>query len=82
MPKKIEGVECFYGEEGLALLLKQTDILICLLPLTATTKGLMGQKSLSLLPLGASLINFARGLIIDDDALLSKLDCGALSYAV
>ena len=45
-------------------------------------KRINGQKSLSLLPLGASLINFAPGLITDDDALLSKLDCGALSYAV
>ena len=80
--KKIEGVECFYGAEGLALLLKQTDILVCLLPLTAETKGLMGQENLSLLPVGASLINFARGLIIDDDALLMKLEQGDLSHAV
>ena len=80
--KEIKGIECFHGKEGLAVLLKQTDILICLLPLTAATKGLLGQENLSLLPIGASLINFARGLIIDDEALQSKLSTGAISHAV
>ena len=81
-PKQIQGIECFHGEDGLALLLKQTDILVCLLPLTVATKGLLGQQNLSLLPIGASLINFARGLIIDDDALLMKLEQGDLCHAV
>jgi glyoxylate/hydroxypyruvate reductase A len=81
-PKQVEGMECFHGEDGLALLLKQTDILVCLLPLTMETKGLLGKHNLSLLPLGASLINFARGLIIDDEALLARLDQGDLSHAV
>lgn len=80
--KQIEGVECFHGEEGLALLLKQTDILVCLLPLTSETKGLLGERHLSLLPIGASLINFARGPIIDDEVLLNKLECNELSHAV
>lgn len=80
--KQIEDIECFHGEDGLALLLKQTDILVCLLPLTAETKGLLGQQNLSFLPVGASLINFARGPIIDDDALLRKLESGEVSHAV
>lgn len=80
--KQIESIECFHGEDGLALLLKQTDILVCLLPLTAETKGLLGKQNLSLLPVGASLINFARGPIIVDDALLSKLESGEVSHAV
>ncbi|NVK73587.1 MAG: glyoxylate/hydroxypyruvate reductase A [Oceanospirillaceae bacterium] len=81
-PKQIDGVECFYGEGGLTHLLKQTDILVCLLPLTKETQGLMGQQNLSLLPVGASLINFARGPVIDDEALLKKLETGDMSHAV
>jgi glyoxylate/hydroxypyruvate reductase A len=81
-PKQVAGVECFYGDEGLIPLLRQSDILVCLLPLTIETKGLLNDQKLSCLPIGASLINFARGLIIDDAALLAKLEQGDLSHAV
>ncbi|ETX10804.1 2-hydroxyacid dehydrogenase [Marinomonas ushuaiensis DSM 15871] len=80
--KHIEGIHCFHGDEGLASLLKQSDILVCLLPLTPQTKGLLNHQTLSYLPTGASLINFARGPIIDDDALLKKLDEQLISHAV
>ena len=80
--KHIEGVECWCGDEGLVSLLSQSDIIVCLLPLTPETKGLLNRETLSYLPVGSSLINFARGAIIDDDALLLQLDCAALSYAV
>ena len=81
-PKCLDGIECFHGESGLTDLLKQTDILVCLLPLTTQTRGLLGQENLSLLPAGASLINFARGPIIDDEVLIRKLATGDLSHAV
>lgn len=80
--KHIEGVECWCGDEGLVSLLSQSDIIVCLLPLTPETKGLLNRETLSHLPVGSSLINFARGAIIDDDALLLQLDCAALSHAV
>jgi len=80
--KNIDGVHCYHGDEGLALLLKQSDILVCLLPLTVQTKGLLNHQTLSYLPAGASLINFARGPIIDDDALLKKLEQQLISHAV
>lgn len=81
-PKCLDGIECFHGESGLTDLLKQTDILVCLLPLTTQTRGLLGHENLSFLPVGASLINFARGPIIDDEVLLRKLAAGDLSHAV
>ncbi|MBJ7536707.1 2-hydroxyacid dehydrogenase [Marinomonas transparens] len=80
--KLVAGVQCFHGEDGLGQLLSQSDILICLLPLTPQTKGLLGEKNLSLLPFGAGLINFARGPIIDDLALLDALEQGHVSHAV
>lgn len=81
-PKQIDGISCFYGEDGLASLLSQSDILVCLLPLTPDTTGLLNEQSLSHLPEGASVINFARGPIIDDQALLAKLEKRHISHAV
>ena len=63
-------------------MLAQTDILICLLPLTPQTKGLLDARRLSWLPSGASLINFARGPIVKDEDLRDALDQGHLSRAV
>jgi glyoxylate/hydroxypyruvate reductase A len=80
--KKIDGITCFHGDDGLTSLLGQSDILVCLLPLTMETKGLLNQQTLSRLPEGARLINFARGPIIDDDALLVMLDENHIDHAV
>ena len=79
---ELEGVKCFSGAEGVNQLLAETDILICLLPLTKDTQQLLNDKSLGLLPKGASIINFARGPIIDEEALLSHLESGHIEHAV
>ncbi|MCB5160839.1 2-hydroxyacid dehydrogenase [Marinomonas algarum] len=81
-PKHLDGVECFSGEQGLRLMLQQSDILVCLLPLTKQTQGLLNATRLALLPDHASLINFARGAVVDDAALLAELDSGRLKHAV
>jgi len=78
----IQGVKCFSSAIGLQKMLKETDILICLLPLTDETDSLLNYKNLGLLPHGASLINFSRGQIVDDNALLQHLDSGHLKHAV
>lgn len=75
-------VPCEHGEAGLAALLPDTDVLVLLLPLTDDTRGLIDGGRLAQLPAGASLINFARGALIDDDALLAALDAGYLEHAV
>jgi glyoxylate/hydroxypyruvate reductase A len=64
---EIEGVTCLSGEEGF------NDLL---------ARHLLDDKRLGLLPRGASLINFARGQIIDEGALLSHLATGQISHAV
>ena len=81
-PTSIAGVDTYDGEDGLAAVLRRSTILICLLPLTNQTCGLLSNEALTLLPKGASLINFARGPIVDTDALLRHLNCGHLSHAV
>lgn len=78
----ITGIKSFFGAKGLQEILKQTDILICLLPLTNETDSLLNDKNLALLPRGASLINFSRGQIIDDNALLQHLESKHLAHAV
>ncbi|RWX74956.1 glyoxylate/hydroxypyruvate reductase A [Neorhizobium lilium] len=80
--KSLEGVETFHGEQGLDLLLSRSEILVCLLPLTGETKGLLNGTRLSMLPKGASLINFARGPIVVTDALIAALSSSAMKHAV
>jgi len=78
----LEGVQTFAGADQLRLVLQQSDIVVCLLPLTPGTCGLLNQETLGHLPVGASLVNFARGAIVDDTALRRALDAGRLHHAV
>lgn len=80
--KRIEQVCCLFGDDGLEQILEQSDILVCLLPLTSTTEGLLGSDNLAKIKPGAQLINFARGKIIDEDALLYELNTGRIKHAV
>ncbi|MCV2403873.1 glyoxylate/hydroxypyruvate reductase A [Marinomonas sp. C2222] len=81
-PKSIKGLTSHYGDDGLITLLSQSDILICLLPLTRETTHILNAEKFSYLPEGASIINFARGPLIDDKALIEKLETRHLSHAV
>lgn len=71
----------FTGMEGLPSFLQQTDILICLLPLTESTRGILNLENLRQLPRGAWLINLGRGAHLDEAALLELLDQGHLEGA-
>lgn len=80
--KSIDGIEAFSGENGLFEMLRAVEIVVCLIPLTPSTRHVLNSVSLAQLPKGACVINFARGPIIDIDALVSNLDSGHLSHAV
>ncbi len=80
--KNIEGITTFSGTDGLHSMIKATDILISLLPLTPQTHHLLNNSLLSKLPKGAKLINFSRGAIIEIPALLSLLEEKHISHAV
>lgn len=77
----VPGLECFSGTEGLGLFLERTDILICLLPLTEQTRGILNASLLLQLPRGASLVQMGRGGHLDQDALLRLLDSDHLHSA-
>ena len=81
-PHVLDGVECFAGDEGLADFLAQCDILICLLPLTAETRGILCCRTFEALPAGAGLINVGRGGHLVEADLLEALESGRLSGAV
>ena len=78
----IEGVDCHAGEGALADFLAGVDILICLLPLTDDTRGILCRDTLSRLRRGAGLINVGRGGHLVEQDLLSLLDEHHLSGAV
>jgi glyoxylate/hydroxypyruvate reductase A len=80
-PKDFPGVETFHGEDGLAAMLSRSDILICLLPLTPDTRGVLNARTLGLLPRGAFLLNAARGGHVVQDDLLAALDEGQVAAA-
>ncbi len=81
-PKALDGIETFAGADGLHPFLARTDILVCLLPLTTETRGIIDARALAALPRDATLINVARGGHVVDDDLLAALDSGQLGRAV
>lgn len=80
--RRIDGIECHAGEQGLQAFLARTDILICLLPLTDSTRGILCKPLFDRLPRGATLINVGRGGHLVQQDLLQALDEGQLSRAV
>jgi len=79
---EIEGVACYAGEAGLDAFLARTDVLICLLPLTDATRGLLGRQVFDALPHGASLVHVGRGPQLVSDDLLDALERGQIHSAV
>jgi glyoxylate/hydroxypyruvate reductase A len=79
--RAIDGVQCFAGAQQLPAFLAQCDVLICLLPLTASTEGILDSTLFAALPDGAALINVARGGHLNEADLLAALDSGKLASA-
>ena len=80
--RDVDGATGFAGPDGLAPFLAATDVLVCLLPRTEATTGLLDEAALRALPAGASVVNVGRGGIVDESALVGLLDEGHLAGAV
>jgi phosphoglycerate dehydrogenase-like enzyme len=63
-------------------LLPQAEIVILILPLTAESHHLIGEKQISLMRQGALLVNAARGPIVDTNALVEALQSGRIRAAL
>ncbi len=81
-PRTLDGVTCHHGADGLGTMLAETDILVCLLPLTTETRGFLNADLFAGLSKGAQLIHVGRGPQLDDAALLAALDRDHLSGAM
>lgn len=81
-PKQIEGIASFAGKDQLAAFLQPLKVLICLLPLTNETEGILNAALFAALPDGAILINAGRGGHTNEADLIAALDSGKLAYAV
>jgi glyoxylate/hydroxypyruvate reductase len=79
--KQIQGVHCWHGTHQLDDFLRQSKVLVCLLPLTPYTENLLNHRTLGLLQLGGYVINVARGAHVVDEDLIALLDSGHLAGA-
>jgi len=79
---QLDGIACHAGAQALPGFLARTDILVCLLPLTDATRGLLNAALLAQLPRGAALVQVGRGPQLVSADLLAALDSGQLSEAV
>ena len=85
-PKDIAGIPCFSGENQFAAFLARTDILVCLVPLTPQTRGILNRRTFAGLARdgvlgGPVLVNAGRGGLQVEGELLAALDDGTLTAA-
>jgi glyoxylate/hydroxypyruvate reductase A len=80
-PREETEISVFHGSDQLEPFLNQTDIAVCLLPLTRETEGIFCARTFAMMPRGAMLVNVGRGKHVVDADLIRALDSGQLSYA-
>ncbi|HJU16594.1 MAG TPA: glyoxylate/hydroxypyruvate reductase A [Stellaceae bacterium] len=80
-PREAAEIPLFHGREQLEPFLNQTDIAVCLLPLTKETEGIFCARTFAMMPKGAMLVNVGRGKHVVEADLIQALDAGQLSYA-
>ncbi|KEO83060.1 D-2-hydroxyacid dehydrogenase [Tumebacillus flagellatus] len=71
--REVEGVDEMFDADGLDEVLKRSDYVVVIVPLTEQTKGMIGAREIGLMKESAVLINIARGQVVDEDALLQAL---------
>src|SRR6476619_6857838 len=74
-------IPIFHGRDQLEPFLNQTDIAVCLLPLTSETEGIFCARTFSMMPRGAMLVNVGRGRHVVAKDLIAALDSGQMSHA-
>jgi glyoxylate/hydroxypyruvate reductase A len=79
--KEVPGFTTFAGTAGLGQLLARSEILVCLLPMTPETEGILNADLFARLPRGAAIVNAGRGRHLVEADLLAALASGQLSAA-
>jgi glyoxylate/hydroxypyruvate reductase len=80
-PRNQAEIPIFHGRDQLEPFLGQTDIAVCLLPLTAETEGIFCARTFAMMPRAAMLVNVGRGKHVVEEDLIAALDSGQLSHA-
>lgn len=80
-PRDKAEVPLFHGAAQLEAFLSATDIVVCLLPLTKSTEGILCARTFAMLPKGAMIVNVGRGRHVVDADLVAALDSGHLEHA-
>ena len=80
-PHREAGIEICAGVATLRSFLARCNVLVCTLPLTPETRGLLDAEALATLPRGAYLINVSRGGVLREADLVAALDAGQLCGA-
>src|SRR3954454_1376356 len=80
-PKPDSEIPIFHGPDQFERFMSQTDIAVCLLPLTSETEGIFCARNFAMMPKGAMVINIGRGKHVVEADLIAPLDSGQLSYA-
>lgn len=80
-PKSIDGLDCHHGPGGLHDIAAWSTALVCLLPLTAETAGILDAGLLARMPMGSLLVNVGRGGHLVEADLTAALDSGRLAAA-
>jgi glyoxylate/hydroxypyruvate reductase A len=85
-PKQLDGLPTFAGEDGLDAFLARTDILVCLVPLTDDTRGILNRSLFARLARdgrlgGPAIVNAGRGGLQVEADILAALDDGTLKAA-
>lgn len=79
--KSCDNITSFHGKEQLEEFLQNSEILVCLLPLTEDTENILNADLFDMLPEGAYVINVARGQHLVEHDLMEMIDNGHLSGA-
>jgi glyoxylate/hydroxypyruvate reductase A len=80
-PRERAEVPIFHGRAQLEPFLNGTDIVVCLLPLTKETEGILCARTFAMMPKGAMLVNVGRGRHVVERDLIAALDSGHLAHA-
>jgi glyoxylate/hydroxypyruvate reductase len=80
-PRPNAEIPVFHGPDQFEPFMRQTDIAVCLLPLTRETEGIFCARTFAMMPKGAMVINVGRGKHVVEKDLIEALDSGQLSYA-
>lgn len=75
------GADKVFAREHLHELLGDADFVVLCTPHTPDTEGLIGEAEIAAMKPGVVLVNIARGVVIDEDAMIAALKSGQIAFA-